>query len=241
MISSWKELKVESFKEMFLDDFWNLKLKDIVIELKSPVISHHSGYAGVFLGSFLGLDTKIFEELSVDFPGMSELKKVKNLMLGLDSSNVESIDRAYDSVLQDIIIGRDFTLFMLTTYSADTAAHLYPIGNTDSDKTFLNSVFSYNAPRDISRSSSNRSVLYTKEGNKRYTGYLFLENYYEDCPDLYVSYRIWDKKSFNKFAKLLSGKDFGNADKVKEFMLESASIFNKSIYYNLIDESDDII
>jgi hypothetical protein len=242
MISGWKELRIESFEETFLKNFWDLKLKDVVIELKSPIISHHSGYAGVFIGSLQDLDLSIFEELSVDFPGISELRKVKNLMLDLDSKNVESVDNAYNSVLRDIVIGRDFPLFMLTAYSAETAAHLYPIGNNESDKLFLDSIFSYATPKNSLHSSlANRSVLYVKRGKDCYTGYRYLENYCKERPDLFISYRLWDKSSFNQFAKLLSGKDFGNANKVKEFMLESIDIHSKYNNYKLIDENEDIL
>ena len=236
MISSWKELSLGSFEELYLKDFWDLKLKDTIIELKSPVICYHGGYAGIFIGSLQGLDISIFEELSVDFPGISELRKVKEMMLGLDSKNVESVDMAYDSVLRDIIIGRDFPLFMLTAYSSDSAAHLYPIGTSESDKIFLSSVFSFKAPNNsVFRSSSNRSVLYVKEDKKRYTGYLYLDNYFESKPELFVTYRTWDKKAFNQFAKLLSSEDYKNSGKVKEFMSESIDLYDKSISYDLID------
>ena len=236
MISSWKELSFESFEELYLKDFWDLKLKDIIIELKNPMICHYGGYAGIFIGSLQGLDISIFEELSVDFPGISELRKVKNMMLSLDSKK-EDVDNAYDSVLRDIIIGRDFPLFMLTAYSPDSAAHLYPIGNNESDKIFLNSIFSFEAPKNsVLKSSSNRGVLYVKEEKERFTGNLYLSNYYESKPELFVSCRVWDKKAFNQFAKLLRNEDFKNSDKVKEFMSESINLYNKSINYKLIDD-----
>lgn len=238
MITNWREVSASVFETTLLNDFWNLKLKDFVIELKNPVINHHGGYGGIFLGSSLNLDLEIFEELSVEFPGLSELKKIKNLMQNSNLGDPENIDKAYNSVLTDVVIGRDFPLFMLTAYSATSGSHLYPLGNNKSDKKFMESVFSFNTPNNgiSSSSSSNRSVLYVKKKNKRYTGYLYLSNYFEDNPETYLSYRIWDKKSFINFAKGLKSADFGIDKKIAGFMLESDEVMSEGSKYLLLDE-----
>lgn len=239
MISSWFEVDFSEFRDSLLKDFWDLKLGNKIIELKSPLISHFGGYGGVFLGSLSNLDLKIFEKLTVEFPGLAELRKAKKLVLDLeDEGNKDSVNSAYYKVLQDLVVGRDFPLFMLTIYSAESAANLYPINNKEQDVLFLNSLFSTS---DSSTPFGNRSVLYVKINNKRCTGQNSLDNYLdiENEDTLYISYRIWDSSSFMNFAKNLSNSAGGNSPKVMEFMNESNELMKNKFYLFKEDDNRD--
>lgn len=237
MISSWYEVDLHVFKECFLKNIQDLKYKNGVIELKCPMASKFGEYGGIFIGLSCNLDIKIFNSLSVDFPGLVELKRVKDIMLSEENKNTESVDRAYNSVVKDIILGRDFPIFMLTIYSSDHAAHLYPLNVGDKfDNQFLDSIFSYKTPNQ-SVSGTNRSVIYAKDNNKRYTGIKYLYHYFGDsAPKLQLMYRLWDIESFNKFANQLSNKDGDYHEKrAKQFIIESGKLFNSRINYVILD------
>jgi hypothetical protein len=157
-------------------------------------------------------------------------------MLGDENRNTESIDKAYNSVVKDLILGRDFPIFMLTVYSGDYAAYLYPLSVSDKfDNEFLDSIFSYKTPNQ-SVSGTNRSVIYARDDDKRYTGIKYLYHYFGDnVPRLQLMYRIWDIESFNKFANQLSNKYNYHEKRARQFIIESGKLFNSRINYTILD------